>query len=385
MACDNADAGDWETASHLAVVNPLAAYDRMREQCPVARNANGGWTLFRHDDIECVLRDPEIFSNRVSNHLSVPNGLDPPQHSAWRELIEPYFADARIAEQETRCAAIAGQLVRGMTGGGSIEFMSAFARPFAARMQCAFLGWPEDLAKQLSRWTESKEHAVRTRDRETLAAIAEEFADLVHVVLRQCRQEGVGGDDVTSRLLRERIQGRPLEEEEIVSILRNWTVGEVGTLSAAIGILIRFLAGQPAVQQQLRAESALIPAANEEILRLHGPLVENRRITTCPVELGGRRLAAGERVSLNWIAANRDPRAFEAATAYRPERAQSANLLWGVGIHACPGAPLARMEMRVAIEALLAGFTGFEVDPEHELVPARYPASGYEALPLRLR
>src|SRR5690606_5858303 len=111
--------------------------------------------------------------------------------------------------------------------------------------------------------------------------------------------------------MHEAIAGRPLSNEEIASLLRNWTVGEIGTLSAAIGSLVHCLAIHPQWQDRLRAEPALIPQAVEEILRIDGPLATNRRVTTCPVEIGGRQIAAGEQVTLHWIAANRDERAFE--------------------------------------------------------------------------
>ena len=132
-----------------------------------------------------------------------------------------------------------------------------------------------------------------------------------------------------------------------MSILRNWTVGEVGTISAAVGILVHFLAEHPDLQQQLRDRPSLLPTAIDEILRIHGPLVANRRITTRPVEIGGRKLDAGERISLIWVAANRDGRVFEDADAFRLDRDPAQNLLYGMGIHVCPGASLASLELRV--------------------------------------
>src|SRR5690606_35267849 len=105
--------------------------------------------------------------------------------------------------------------------------------------------------------------------------------------------------------------------EEIASLLRNWTVGEIGTLSASIGILVHFLAVHGQWQDRLRAEPTFIPQAVEEILRIDGPLATNRRVATCPVEIGGRQIAEGEQVTLNWIAANRDQRAFDDPEAFQ--------------------------------------------------------------------
>lgn len=125
-------------------------------------------------------------------------------------------------------------------------------------------------------------------------------------------------------------------------------------------------------------------AAVEEILRLEGPLVSNRRVTTRSVDIGGRRLEAGERVSVMWIAANRDPAVFEDPAEFRLDRDPSASLLWGRGIHVCPGAPLARLELRVVLEELLAATDRIEPLPGERLERASWPAAGFERVPVRL-
>src|SRR5215469_15508540 len=92
--------------------------------------------------------------------------------------------------------------------------------------------------------------------------------------------------DLTAALMHENVWGRPLSNEELASILRNWTAGEIGTISAAVGILVHYLAEHTDLQRQLREKPELLAAAIEEILRIHGPLVSNRRITKLPVEIG---------------------------------------------------------------------------------------------------
>lgn len=178
---------------------------------------------------------------------------------------------------------------------------------------------------------------------------------------------------------------RHLKDDEIVSILRNWTVGEVGTISASVGILVHYISERVDVQQQLRAQPSLLSDAIEEILRIYGPLIANRRITTRPVEIGGRKIGAGERISLIWVSANRDDRVFDDPETFRPNRDQAGNLLYGAGIHVCPGAPLARMEMRLVMEELLARTTRISLIPEKPPTNAIYPASGFASLSLRIR
>lgn len=376
---------NWDPFSEQVAADQRSAYDDMRERCPVAYSEPFGWTLFRHADIERVLHDPEGFSNKVSRHLSVPSGMDPPEHTVYRRLVEPYFSEERISALVPRCRAIADQLAAELMIRERGEFISKFAQPFAARAQCAFLDWPDELSEPLSEWTVRNQLATRARDRQNLETAADEFAGYVLQMLRERRRTGTDGPDVTARLLRERVYGRPLSDEELVSILRNWTVGEVGTLAAAIGILAHFLAEHPDLQQRLRDEPALLPDANEEILRLHNPLIANRRVATRETEIGGCLIDADERVQLNWIAANRDSQVFDNPEEFRFDRDQSRNLLWGSGIHVCPGAPLARMEMRVAMEILLEHTRYIGLLSDHTPLPAQYPASGFEVLHVEVR
>ena len=373
---------DWNPTDPEARLDPRATYDAMRERCPVAHSELLGWSLFRHADVMRVLDDPATFSSVVSAHRAVPNGMDPPEHTEYRRVVEPYFEPGRVSAFEPRCRAIAAALVRSLADPDEVELVAGFADPFAVQAQCAFLGWPDEMREPLQRWTLRNYEARRGGDRAVAMRIAREFEALVLEMLRTRRADS-GGDDVTSRLLRERVWGRPLGDGEIVSILRNWTVGEIATISAAVGIVAEDLASHPERQQALRAEPRRLPAAIDEILRLHGPLVTNRRVATHAVSLGGRTIAAGERVTINWVAANRDPRAFDDAQAFRPDRDPSANLLYGAGIHVCPGAPLARMELRVALEELLAATR--RIEPAGAATLAVYPASGFVELPLRTR
>ncbi len=380
---------DWDPASAAALLDQRATFDDMRERCPVAHSDFLGWSLFRHADVVRVLNDAATFSSVVSRHLSVPNGMDPPEHTGYRRIVERYFQPARMQGFEAPCREIAASLVRDLAGPGEVEFISALAQSFAVRVQCAFLGWPAQLHEPLRLWTQKNREASLALDRPAMASLAGEFAGHVSTLLQSRRGAGAPAEaaegDIVSSLLAQQVGGRPLSDEEIASILRNWTVGEVGTISAAVGILAHYLADHSDLQQQLRAQPSLLPEAIDEILRIHGPLVANRRTTTRPVEIGGRQIASGERISLNWIAANRDPRVFEAPDTFRLGRDPAANLLYGAGIHVCPGAPLARLELLVVMQELLGGTTQISLPADQPPTLAVYPASGFARLPLRVR
>ncbi|HHY84268.1 MAG TPA: cytochrome P450 [Verrucomicrobia bacterium] len=377
---------DRNAASEGVTRDQRAAYDDMRRRCPVAHSESMGWTLFRHDDVMRVLLDHETFSNAVSRHLSVPNGMDPPEHTEYRRIIEPFFSPERMRAFEPVCRDAARKRVADLPSRREVEFMSEVAARFAAGVQCAFLGWPEELHDTLVSWMRRNQEATLAQDRLALSAIAREFEAIIDDLLETRRRAGATPDtDLTASLMHEKVWGRPLTNEEVASILRNWTAGEIGTISAACGILAHFLATRPDVQQKLRAEPDLLPPAIEEILRIHGPLVSNRRVTKKPVEIGGQQIAAGERVTLNWISVNRDERVFEHPDEFRLDRDQSRNLLYGAGIHACPGAPLARLELRVFMEELLAHTRHIAIAPDKQPQLAVYPASGYATLPLAVQ
>ena len=376
---------DWDPKSAAVLRDQRAACDEMRERCPVAYSDLLGWSLFRHEDVVRVLNDPESFSSGVSRNLSVPNGMDPPEHGQYRRVIERYFAPQAMQAFEPQCRSIAADLVRSLRGRVELELMGDFAHPFAVRVQCAFLGWPASMHEPLRLWAQKNHAATLAQDRPAMADIAHEFSGYVVGLLQPRRDAGIQDhQDVIASLASQQVKGRPLSDEEIISILRNWTVGEISTIAAAVGVVAQYLAEHTDLQQQLRTQPALLPDAIEEILRLYGPLLANRRVTTRAVEIGGRTINAGERISLNWVTANRDGRVFTDPQSFRLDRAASANLLYGAGIHVCPGAPLARMELRVAAQALLDGTTG--IDPMAQRPPANavYPASGFATLPLHI-
>src|SRR5690606_14356400 len=200
-------------------------------------------------------------------------------------------------------------------------------------------------------WTLKNQAATLARDEAAMGAVALEFDRYITELLAVRRAAGnAAPNDVTTNLLRNQSLGRPLTDDENVSILRNWTDGELGTNATSIGIVVHYLAVHDNLQQQLREQPALLPTVIDEILRIEAPLIMNRRVTTKQLTIRGRTLAAGTRLALLWASANRDEAVFGDPDEFRLDRDPSLNLLYGAGIHVCPGAPLARLELRVLME-----------------------------------
>jgi cytochrome P450 len=385
---------DWDPRDISVLGDQRRVYDEMRERCPVAYSNFLDWSLFRHQDIVNVLADPETYSS-ASKHRAVPNGMDPPEHTHYNSALAPYFQAEQMNALELGCRRIAVDLLKVLLARGSdeVDFIPEFAQPFPIKTLCLFLSWPPDTWENLRGWTHGNQEVAFSQDKEAGAALAREFTGYVMEALRVRREDGGHASDgmqhtthttdITTSIMGITVGGVALTDEEIVSILRNWTAGQ-GTVAASIGILVYYLARHTEMQEKLRSEPALLPAAIDEILRADGPLVANRRSTTRAVEIEGREIDAGEHLSLNWISANRDGRTFDDPDAVRLDRNPADNLLFGAGIHYCLGAPLARLEMRVALEELLARTTTIELGAAD--LPRRhiYPSNGFGELPVRL-
>jgi len=379
-------AADWDPRDPAVLSDQIRAYDQMRARCPVAYSDYLGWSVFRHDDIVAVVGDHETFSSAVSSHPAVPNGFDPPKHGPYRTVVDHYFTPEHMLAFEPVCRQVARDLIARLSLGVPVEIISMFALEFALEAQRAWLGWPAYTISALRHWTAQNHRATLARDREALDAVAAVFDSTVRRVLDDRRALGAAAteNDITSQLMREQVDGVPLNDQELVAILRNWTVGELGTMSASLGILIDYMARHPGLQEELRGAPHRLAGAIDEILRIHSPLVANRRVATRDVSLGGRTISAGDQVTVIWASGNRDESHFGDPDEYQPHRNAPDNLLYGRGIHDCPGAPLARLELRVVMEELLAKTRLIEAVPGSTPDFASYPASGFRALRVRL-
>lgn len=354
--------------------------DELRAGHRVVRNARGEWVLLGYAEVEATATDAERFSSAVSAHLQVPNGLDGEEHAEARRVLDRYLTAEAVAPFETRFREIARDLVASLpTETDAVRDLGAV---FAVRAQSAWLGWPASLEPRLLDWMQANHAATRSGERARMAQVADDFDDLIRGVLEPRRLNPT--DDLTSRLMADGWKERPFTDEELVSILRNWTGGDLGSIALCVGVLAAHLSLDPALQARLRSgvSDAELDAAIDEILRLDDPFVTNRRKATCPVTVAGVEIGEGEVVKLNWTSANRDESVF-GVDIFDPVGHAARNLVYGTGPHVCPGRALATMELRIAVQELLAAtsavFPG-EGDPEREV----HPVGGYRRVPIAL-
>ncbi|KAA0232242.1 MAG: putative cytochrome P450 YjiB [Acidimicrobiales bacterium] len=374
----------WEPLSEAVLSDQLGTYDRMRSACPVAASPRGV-TLFCHADVVAAANDPDGFSSATTTRRSVPNSIDPPEHAGWRALIDPFFSAEQMALLQPRVRAIADSLVASLPRNTTIDAVAEIGRPLAVRAQTEWLGWHETKDRLLA-WMADNHDATRSGDRERTTAVAAAFDEIIGAQVERRRRLGdAAPDDPTTELITATYDDRPLEDAEIVSILRNWTAGDLGSIATALGVAVHFLAEHPGVQQELRRDPSGLAPAVDEMLRIDDPFLVSRRVTTETVRIRGHELPAGTRVYLNWTSANRDEAVFGGADAYRPEEHAPFNLVYGAGIHVCPGRPLASMELVVTVGSLLAATSGIELAPDATPVRETYPVGGWRRVPIQLR
>ena len=374
----------WEPLSDAVLADQLHAYDRQRRACPLARSPRGV-SLLRHADVVAAAGDPATFSSAASEFRQVPNSLDPPEHAAFRAAIDPFFTPERMRRLEPRLHAIAHQIAGALPRGAAVDAVTELGCAYAVRAQAEWLGW-QGIEPELLAWMAANHAATRSKDRSRTAAVAADFDALVRAQVQRRRDAGAAApQDPTTELMQVTVGGRRLSDADVVSVLRNWTAGDLASMAAAVGVVLHFLATRADVQAALRADPAGLPAAIDEMLRIDDPFLVNRRVTTRATEVAGCSLEAGTRIYLHWTSANRDEAVFGDPDAYRPQENAAHNLVYGTGIHVCPGRPLATLELVVLVRTLFELTQHIEPAAGDAPVRETYPLGGWARFAVVLR
>jgi cytochrome P450 len=298
----------------------------------------------------------------------VPIEIDPPEHTAYRRLLQPYFSQRRLAILEPRVRRFAGKLLQPLIEAGHADVAAGFTYPFPTRVLCATLNIPDEDWARLRLWAADASNRDPRRGNQRASqstAGHDAFMAYARDMIAERRRNPLDpADDMTTGLLAARIDGEYLTDDAILGILRLMLSAGHNSTTISLGIVIAFLAQHQQAQAALRAEPALITNAIEEILRYHTPVVANAspRVVTRDVEVRGRALRAGDQVVLVWGSGNRDEEAFAEADRCVLDRSPNRHLVFGYGVHRCIGAPVARQGLRIAVEELLARTTSFALD-----------------------
>jgi cytochrome P450 len=369
------------------LADPYPYYARFRKEAPVFYAPGiDFWVVSRYADIQTIVKDPETFSNaRVQEPLQplTPEALeklkkgvrvkpttstaDPPLHRRTRTHAARAFSAKRVAGLEGRIREIADGLIDRMIPDGRADMVDRFAFPLPAGVVFSLIGYPERDTEMLKSWCSDRLKITWGRplpeeQLETVDKMAS-FFDYIENFVRE--RAGDLRDDYTSDLLRIRAEDEGnLSLEEVVSIDYSLSfAGHETTTNLIVNGLLNLLS-RPALWEELREDPSLIPNAVEETLRRDTSVVAWRRSTTRPVEVAGVEIPKDARLMLLLASANRDESVFENPDEFDIHRANAnKHIAFSHGIHFCLGAPLARLEARIALELLTQRLPDLRLSP----------------------
>jgi cytochrome P450 len=373
------------------LADPFAIAAELRETCPVARSERfgGAWLPTRYEHVTAVARDPERFSSREASVLprgktsnALLGGLppiesDPPEHTAARRLLLPWFAPNKVDRFEAYTRPLARRLLDGFADDGAADVAERYARQIPVRVIGLVLGIPEERADDFTTWTQDAIGAPPGDPRRDVAV--RELVGYFSTLMAERR--GGDGDDLISELLRSELDGAALDDRQVLAMIVLTLLAGIDTTWSSIGACLWHLAQHPADRQRLREEPDLWPTAIEELLRVYAP-VTMARIAAEDTEVGGCPVHAGDRVLLPFSLANRDPAVFPDADTVVLDRELNRHVTFGAGIHRCAGSNLARMELRVALQEFLARIPDFSLADGAEVTWSGGQVRGPRSVPV---
>lgn len=362
----------------------LALFEAARARCPVAHSAehDGFHMLLDYKDVRKAMADHRTFSSepQVLRPMLPRNPIpalemDPPRHGAWRAIFNAAVTPKTPAAMEPFVRADVRRHLARIARAGACDIVAELCEPVPAETICHLVGVEED-------------HVPPIRE----AAIAmfaaqgdpEEFgrrqADFAAVTVSEVHaRRAAPRDDFLSSLADMTVEGRSLDDDDYVVLLAAFLGAGHHSTTSALASMIYEIFSMPERRDRLVADPALIAVAVEETLRLHPPFFGFFRRASAEVEVAGVTIPDGGDVYIGWAAANRDPTVFEEPACFRLDRDNNRHMSFGFGIHNCPGANLARMEMRVVLEELLATFPDLRI--EGDVPEYRFGGGDYSFIP----
>lgn len=371
--------------------DPYPMVARMLREQPIAFDARmGGWLVGRYADVMALSRDPRLSNHRVgvvtatlSDELREQAAplvafyekwmvmADPPRHTRLRKLAGYAFKPSTIAGLEGFIAATVDELLdAAMSEGEEMEFRSQFADPLPQKVISKMVGVPEEDRSKFVKWTldllelltvglvTGEALAEAQRSYEEVTAY---FAELI-----EARKQAPVEGEILSELLAASDGEDQLTAEEVTTFSVNLMAGGFETTTHLLSNAMLCLLQHPEQLELLREDPSLIPSAVEEVLRYEPSITFNARLVTEAIEHGGHRFEPGQLVYFLSCAANRDPERFPEPDRFDARRGDNKHVTFGFGIHFCLGAPLARMEAKIALERILERMPGLRL-PEQEL------------------
>jgi len=334
-------------------------------------DGEGFWVVSRHADVVAVMKDPETFASGpaggrphggtaigdMKNSETMINGSDGARHRALRGIVNKGFTPRAIEALEPEIRARSVALFEGCPAAAAFDFVERFARELPLQMICSVLGVPQRDRVELGDWMDQ---GIAAPSR---AIIAPEFLHKLrdYAVRLIEAKRARPADDILSVIVHAEVDGARLADRELLGFFELlFPAGAETTRSAIAGALLAF-AERPDQYELLRRSPALVDSAVEEIVRWTTPSVYKRRTATRRCEIADQQIEPGQKVTVWEMSANRDERAFERPFDFDVRRSPNKHVGFGVGVHFCLGATLARLELRVFLEEIAKRYRGFEI------------------------
>ncbi len=351
--------------------NPYPYYDWLRHEHPVYRcKPFDFWVLSRYADVEMAARQPEVFSSAQGigpDHQPGSSMIvkDPPEHTRLRKLVSKAFTPRMVETLAPRVREIVDELLDNVVHKGTFDLVQDLAYPLPVIVIAEMLGVAPERRDDFKRWSDDVVHIVAGGQTEaSLAqymqsweAFKAYFVEMIETRRRAPR------DDLVSALVMAQEERDALTLSEILNACLLILVAGNETTTNLIGNGALALFSYLAEGEKLLGNLGLIPSMIEEVLRFDSPIQGVFRTTTRNVDVHGTTIPADRKVLLLWAAANRDPAVFPNPNRFDIERPIERHLAFGIGMHFCLGAPLARLEAHIATERMLQRLRNIAPDP----------------------
>ncbi len=376
-------ATDYDVLDEEYVRDPVPVWKELRETCPIAHTTRwgGSWLPTKYKDLQTMVRMVPELSSRAPNVMppspelraeliaeakqygseSPPITADPPEQIAYRRMILPFFNPREVEKFRPSSEQLCHDLIDRFIANGSADAATDYAQQIPPRVIAAMLGIDPARGDDFTEWTRGvlelgqTQPELRTKYRKI---IREFFAELVVERRRN------PGDDMISKLIASEIEGQPLSDYTVIGMCNLLLVAGIDTTWSSIGSALWHFASHGDDRRRLAGDASLFGTAIEEMLRFYSPVTMARKVTE-PVTMGDAQFIPGDKVLLNFPAANHDPEIFDRADEVVIDREKNRHIAFGVGIHRCAGSNLARMEMDVALRVWFERIPEFELsDPD---------------------